>query len=170
MCNTFLLGNGNFKANTKIMKNILIALDYGLSAKEIAQKGYDLAKKMKAKVTLLHAVPTENYYDMMDSRPFISHYGIDMFNMVDAGNLVGSSLKYLEKIKTHLGDHTIEAIAIQGNFTEIILEAAKERKADLIVIGSHSHNWIEKTIMGTVTQEMLDKSTVPLYIVPVKEK
>lgn len=151
------------------MKNVLIALDFGTSSKKIAKKGYELAQKMNAKVILLHAVASEDYYGVLDSQPFMSYYGIDLFNMVEAGDLAEPTLKYLDKIKKHLGDDSIETIALHGNFADIILETAKREKADIIVIGSHSHNWIEKTIMGSVTQSVLDKSEIPLYIIPVWE-
>jgi hypothetical protein len=41
---------------TAEMKEVLIALDYGLSAQKIAKKGFELANAMNAKVTLLHVV------------------------------------------------------------------------------------------------------------------
>ncbi len=93
------------------MKKILIALDYGLSAQKIAEKGFELAKSMNAKVTLLHVVADETYYRGMDSAPFLGFYGYDFFNIDNSGSLIGSSLNFLEKIKSHLKDNDIEIIA-----------------------------------------------------------
>ncbi len=151
------------------MKKVLIALDYGLSARKIAEKGFELAKSMNAKVTLLHVVADETYYSAIDSAPFMGFYGYDFFNVDNHESLIESSENFLEKIKKHLKDTTIETIAEQGDFTSVILETAKKQKADVIVLGSHSKNWLEKAVMGSVTESVLAKTKTSLFIIPVKE-
>lgn len=151
------------------MKKILIALDYGLSAQRIAEKGYELAKNRDAKVTLLHVVADETYYSSLDSAPFLGFYGYDFFNLANSDTLIESSVKYLEKIKSHLKDETIEVLAEQGDFPTIILETATKGNFDIIVVGSHSKNWLVKAVMGSVTESVLAKTTIPMFIVPIKE-
>jgi nucleotide-binding universal stress UspA family protein len=151
------------------MKKILIALDYGLSAQKIAEQGYELAKSMNAKVTLLHVVADETYYSSIDSAPFMGFYGYDFFNMADSDTLMDSSYKFLEKIKSHLKDKEIEVVAEQGDFATIILETAAKRHSNIIVLGSHSKNWLERTVMGSVTESVLKNAKTPLFIIPVKE-
>ena len=63
------------------MKKVLIALDYGVSAQKIAEKGAELAKNMNAKVTLLHVVADESYYSSIDSAPFMGFYGYDFLSL-----------------------------------------------------------------------------------------
>lgn len=151
------------------MKKVLIALDYGLSAQKIAERGYELAKSMKAKLTLLHVVADESYYSNIDSEPFVGFYGYDFFNMIDNNeNLMNSSLNFLEKIKSHLNDPDIEIVAEKGDFSTVILEASKKYNSDIIVLGSHSKNWLEKAIMGSVTESVLSNTKVPMFIIPVK--
>ena len=151
------------------MKKVLIALDYGLSAQKIAEKGFELAKSMNAKVTLLHVVAEESYYSSMDSAPFMGFYGNDFFNMIDSEGLIDSSLNFLEKIKNHLNDSTIETIAVQGDFATVILETATSQHSTIIVVGSHSKNWLEKVVMGSVTESVLAKTKIPMFIIPIKE-
>ena len=149
------------------MKKILIALDYGISAQKIAEKGFELAKSMEAKVTLLHVVADENYYSSMDAEPFMGFYGNNFFNVVDSQSLINSSEKFLEKIKKHLKNQDIEIQAIQGDFATVILETSQ--KFDIVVVGSHSQNWLEKAVMGSVTESVLAKTKIPMFIVPIKE-
>lgn len=151
------------------MKKILIALDYGLSAQKIAEKGFELAKSMNAKVTLLHVVADETYYSDMDSAPFMGFYGYDFFNIENNESLIQSSLNFLEKIKSHLKDSDIEVIAEQGDFPTVILETATKRHANVIVLGSHSKNWLEKAVIGSVTESVLAKTKIPMFIIPIKE-
>ena len=151
------------------MKKILIALDYGLSAQKIAEQGYELAKSMNARVTLLHVVADETYYSSIDSAPFMGFYGYDFFNMADSDNLIESSLKFLGKIKKNLKDPETEIIAEQGDFATIILDTATRLNINIIVLGSHSKNWLERTVMGSVTESVLKKTKIPMFIIPVKE-
>ena len=151
------------------MKRVLIALDYGLSAKKIAEQGYELAKSMNAKVTLLHVVADESYYNAIDSAAFVGFYGYDYFDMVDSDSLINSSLNFLKNIKNHLNDSTIEIIASQGDFATVILETAENQNANFIVMGTHSHNWLEKAIMGSITESVLASTIIPLFIIPIKE-
>ena len=152
------------------MKKVLIALDYGISARKIAEKGYELAKSMNAKVTLLHVIAEESYYSSMDSAPFMGFYGYNFFDMANSETLLESSQRYLEKIKSHLKDDTVEIIAKQGDFATIILETAAALHSNCIVIGSHSKNWLEKAVMGSVTESVLSKATIPLFVIPIKDE
>ena len=150
------------------MKKVLIALDYGLSAQKIAEKGFELARGINAKVTLLHVVADETYYSGLDSAPFMGFYGYDFFNAIDSDSLIDSSLNFLQNIKKHLKDSSIEIEAIKGDFATVILETASQRHFDIVVVGSHSHNWLEKAIMGSVTESVLAKIEVPMFIIPIK--
>ena len=151
------------------MKKVLIALDYGISARKIAERGYNLAKSMKAKVTLLHVVADETYYSSIDAGPFMGFYGYDFFNMDDKNTLLESSLHFLEKIKSHLKDPDIEIMAEKGDFSTVILDVATRNHTNIIVLGAHSKNWLVRTVMGSVTESVLSDSKIPLFIIPVKE-
>jgi nucleotide-binding universal stress UspA family protein len=42
--------------------------------------------------------------------------------------------------------------------------------ADMIILGSHSQKWLENIVMGSVTEEVLRQSTIPLFIIPTKSR
>jgi Universal stress protein UspA and related nucleotide-binding proteins len=83
--------------------------------------------------------------------------------------LKNASLQYLDKSREHLGDKSIQTIVKEGDFADAILDAAKELKADVIVIGSHSRKWLENVVMGSVTEKVLHHTLIPLLIVPTKK-
>jgi nucleotide-binding universal stress UspA family protein len=150
------------------MYKILIALDYGLSAQLIAEKGFEMAQRMNAKVTLLHVVADDSYYNSIDSEPFMGFYGYDFFNIDNNESLIESSLNFLNRIKDRLKNADVGVIAEQGEFSTIILETAKKLHSDLIVLGSHSQNWLERAVMGSVTESVLKNAKIPLLIIPIK--
>ena len=75
-----------------------------------------------------------------------------------------------EKIKQHLGDKTIKTIVKEGDSAKYILASAKELHIDMIVMGSHSRRWLEKILVGSVTQKVLNQTMVPILIIPTKQK
>jgi nucleotide-binding universal stress UspA family protein len=76
----------------------------------------------------------------------------------------------LEKIKHALGNESISTLIEEGDTATSILSAAKATNADLIVMGSHSRKWLENIVMGSVTQEVLRKTKLPVYIIPIRKQ
>lgn len=154
------------------MKKILIALDYDPTAQAIAEKGFMLAKAMGAEVTLLHVIADPVYYSSVNYSPIMGFSGyMDMEPMQTdiTEALKKESLVFLEKSKQHLAGDSIKTLVTEGNFADSILVTAKEIDADIIVMGSHSRNWLNDILVGSVTEKVLHSSAVPLFIVPTKK-
>lgn len=157
---------------TNKVSKILIALDYALTAVKVAETGFLLAQTMSAKVILLHVLSEPVYYSSREYSPVIGFTGymeMGTLKSVCIERLKNASLLYLEDTKKQLGDKTILTIVKEGEFTDTILEAAKEVNADIIVIGSHSRRWLEEILMGSVTEKVLQHTLIPLLIVPTKK-
>jgi nucleotide-binding universal stress UspA family protein len=78
--------------------------------------------------------------------------------------------KFLDKSKEHLGDKTIKTMLKEGEFSESILTFAQDIHADLIVMGSHSRKVSSRIVMGSVTRKVLQRSSIPLLIIPTKKQ
>jgi len=155
------------------MKKILIALDYDPTAQKIAEGGLALAKAIGAEVILLHVISDPVYYSSTDYSPimgFTGYLNTDPLQLNTIEMLKTASLNFLEKSKNHLGDQTIQTMVTEGDFADSILKTAKSIHADIIVMGSHSRKWLENIVMGSVTEEVLRHSTIPLYIIPTKKR
>ena len=149
------------KANN--MKKVLIALDYDPTAKKVAEVGFAMAKAMGAEITLIHVIVDLVTYSLtyLNMGPLQSDSGME---------LKDASHQFLEKTKLYLGDMTIQTMIKEGDFSDSILETAKEINADCIVMGSHSQKWLENIVMGSVTEEVLRKTTIPMFIIPTKKR
>ena len=157
---------------TNKMKKILIALDYNPTAQKVAEVGFSLAKSMNAEITLLHVINDPVFYSTSGYSPIMGFNGyVDMSPMqLDSiDGLKHASLQFLDKSKQHLGDKTIKTMVKDGDFADSILATAKELHADIIVIGSHSRKWLENILMGSVTENVLHHTSIPLLIVPTKK-
>jgi nucleotide-binding universal stress UspA family protein len=154
------------------MKKVLIALDYDPTAQKVAEQGYLLSKTMKAEVTLMHVIGSANYYSSLEYSPIMGFSGFTntgLLETIDVSKLKESSQDFLDKTKKHLGDDTIQTYIAEGDSAEAILETAIELKVDIIVLGSHSRRWLDKILMGSVTEKVLAHSKIPLFIVPTWE-
>jgi nucleotide-binding universal stress UspA family protein len=155
------------------MKKVLIALDYNPTAQKVAETGYSLAKALNADVILLHVISDPTFYMTSDFSPIMGYNGyvdVGPTAMENVDGLKNASLQYLEKTRQHLGDDDIQTLVSEGDVAETILNCVEDQHADIIVMGSHSQKWLENILMGSVTEEVLNQSSVPLFIIPTKKE
>lgn len=154
-------------------KKILIALDYDKTALKVAESGYAMAKSMNAEVTLLHVMSDLIYYASTEYSPVMGltdSMGVDPLQFDSDDRLKKVSQHFLEKIKHHLGDASIITDLEEGDFADTILMKAKGSGTEILVMGSHSHRWLEDLVLGSVTQKVVRHSAIPVYIVPTKKR
>ena len=155
------------------IKKILIALDYDPTAQKVAEQGFALAKSMDAKVILLHVISDPVYYSSTEYSPIM---GLDTFmelspvQLDSVDGLKKVSHQFLERLNNHYDEKTALTIVEEGDYAQCILKTAKDQHADIIVMGSHSRKWLEEIVMGSVTENVLHHTTLPLFIIPTKKR
>ncbi|MCG9972397.1 universal stress protein [Christiangramia crocea] len=153
------------------MKKVLIGMDYNPNSEKVARKGYELAKKLEAKVCLIHVLADVSYYGVN----YPTFMGYEGYNEMQVDLNVISELRevakdFIETAARHLDDPSVSTHMAEGPTSSAILDYAKEWGADLIVMGTHSHSVLEKVLMGTTASRVLEKTDIPVYMIPVKEK
>jgi nucleotide-binding universal stress UspA family protein len=154
------------------MKKILIALDYDPPAQKIAESGYALAKAMNAQVILIHVVAESIYYSSLNYSPIMGYDGfsnLDVVQVYTGEQLNKAAQDYLDKSKEHLSDSNIQTVIREGDFAKNILSVADEMNVDIIVLGSHGRRGLDKILLGSVAEQVLHWTKVPLYIIPTKK-
>lgn len=144
------------------MKTILVPIDLSARTTSVCEVAAPLAQSLGAKLVFLHVVQP----------PVItSDYGIAMENLEE---LVAVSEKtaaaQLEAIKAEYaqGQASVETVQLTGAPAPLILEEAKRRGADFIVMGSHGHTPLYDLLVGTTTHGVLRRAVCPVIIVPKK--
>ena len=59
---------------------------------------------------------------------------------------------------------------IQGPTTETLLAEIDKLDIDVVVMGSHGRGGLYKAFVGSVSEQLLHESEVPVLIVPDKNK
>lgn len=151
------------------MKKVIIALDYHPVSEKVAEKGYELAQTMNAEVCLVHVLDDVAFYSAQYPT-FLGYEGYPGigpdFNV--AMEMQNIAKDFLQKAAAHL-DGNVSTYLAEGETAKALLAYAEEWQADLIVMGTHSHSALEKLFMGTVAQKVLEKTKIPVYMVPVKK-
>lgn len=157
---------------TKAIKKVLIALDYDPTAQKVAEIGFLIAKSMQSEVVLLNVLTDAEYYTALDNEPLINvmgFHGYDASVLFKTDGLNVVMKNYLDKVKLHLENTAIKTIVEKGDCAETILSVSAKIDADVIVLGSHSKQWLESIIMGSVAEKVLKHTLIPVLIIPTKQ-
>jgi len=143
--------------------NLLVPVDFS----EASQKVIDFAKKLasafSAKIWLLHVAEPE---------PDFIGYEVGTQTQRDA--VAGKFRKEHRQIQ-QLGEELrlsgldCVALLIQGPIVDKILSEADKISADMIVIGSHGKGAIKRLLVGSTSEGVLRKSSIPILVVPTHE-
>lgn len=145
------------------IKKVLIAVDYDETSIKVAEQGFSMAQAMNAETILLHVISEQPAY--YSSYNLMREWRVDML-----GDLEKAVYTFMEKAKKSLGDDNIQIVVKFGDISDTILKTAKDLDADIIVIGSHSREWLEKIFLGSQAQDILKNTTLPLFIIPTKKR
>lgn len=109
------------------IQNVLCAVDFSTHSPKTIRLAQDVANEFSARLTLAHITPGVEIYG-----PGGSHVLVDMKR-----ELVDGALKQMAKIQEEVGTKA-EVFIGSGDVPKVMSEAAKEFKADLLVVGCRS--------------------------------
>jgi len=145
--------------------NILLSTDGSDIARKGVEHGMALAKALNAKVTVITV--TERLPVDIGS----GHAGWipprEMFDNFDAAckERVGEILREVQAIAERIGI-SVELLHVpNAHPATAIIEAAKSRGCDLIVMASHGRRGLRKLFLGSQTSEVLVDASVPVLVV-----
>lgn len=139
--------------------DILVAVDLGEQARDVVQAARDLAATTDAAITVLH----------------VGHSALLMAPPVHAGAAYPQLTLHAEQA----GRAALEALAEdlvpdgqacqialrQGDPADEIVACAEENNHDLIVMGTHGRKGLARLLMGSVAEQVVRHSSVPVLLV-----
>lgn len=146
------------------MKTLLVPIDFSGATHQVIDAALELTGKEKARLVVLHVVAppvlTTEYGPILDN----------ISQIVAAAEKAASTRLAKLKASLHSERLTVDIVQSMGTPAAVILEEAKKRKVDYIVLGSHGHTAIYDLIIGSTTHLVLQKATCPVVVIPPSKR
>jgi nucleotide-binding universal stress UspA family protein len=148
-------------------KRIMIVVDEGAVARAALNEGLQLARIHGAEVVLFHVLP--NYvFPIADAPPMV--YMSPEQHKKDVERLAARLLASASGEAARMGLKVVSAIGSNADAATCIAEAATERHCDLIVVGSHGRNAMQRLIFGSVVTRLITFAAAPVLVCKPAER
>jgi nucleotide-binding universal stress UspA family protein len=142
---------------------ILIATDLGTGAMDTVKYAFALGTRYGARIVLLHVVPPPMAFFGPMEAPWPG--AVDMEGLAERVEKDGlNRLESLVPAKLSQGCQ-VEFLVRRGNPSAVILDAASEHKAELVVVGAHGHGSIDLGWVGSTCHRVLRAAKCPVLAV-----
>lgn len=143
------------------MKHILVTTDLSEEARRAFVPIRQLASDLGAKVTLLHIV--ESLTKVASGGMFATP-----ITTIDVDEQKTMALSRLEEEKTAFGSEVEVSTAVTASATvgTSICDFADKNGVDMIAISTHGYSGLKRMIMGSVAEDVIRHSKVPVLSYP----
>ncbi|KAF0146086.1 MAG: UspA domain-containing protein [Nitrospirae bacterium] len=135
-------------------EKILVGFDDSYSSKAALTEASNWVKKHSGRIILVHAV----YFDPEE-------FGIapeQLEKRLKAGEKVCVQAK--GTLTSEFGIE-VQSLLCEGDPPTVIVDMAREKKADLIVLGTYGRKGLNRLLMGSVTSQVIINSNVDVLVV-----
>lgn len=139
------------------VRRILIPVDLSEPSRKALRYAFGLAKQFGAKLILLYAVepvatPDFEYHPLVKETGKVKAAAAERLKRLCAEEKINSS--WIERM-----------IVREGVAHGEITEAARDLKADLIVIATHGYTGLKHVLLGSTTDRVVRHATCPVLVV-----
>ena len=148
-------------------RTVIAAVDFSDHGAQILREALTLARAAGTSLHVIHVAAGEPVlagYDKEDISSFT--------RSARAGELTDEHRRVRELAEA-LTDTTgvdVHPLVIMGPASETLLTAIDELGASHIVLGTHGHGGMHHLVFGSVAQELVRRSPVPVLLVPVVKR
>jgi nucleotide-binding universal stress UspA family protein len=135
-------------------RRVLVAVDLSPAARPTIAAARQFTELFRGELRALHVV---------EPVPVIS----ELPPPVDERELTALAREHLEReIWPLLPDATGGRVVRHGRPADAIAQEAAGWHADLVVVGSHGRGWLDRLVIGSVTEQLLGRLPTSLLVVP----
>lgn len=140
--------------------NILVGIDLSDCTDTIVKKTLEFSKVLAAKVWLLHVAEPEPDFVGYDVGPQSER---DV--LAEKFHLEHTEIQAIaNNLRTEGLDAT--ALLVRGATVDTILNEAAKLEADIIIVGSHGRGALQRLLVGSVSEGILQHAKCPILIIP----
>ena len=145
----------------KSIKRILYATDYSKASGRALDEAVKLAKQNNAELWVVHVIePLATYVSGEDFGGAELYMRLEETTKRDAESSMKKLMQRLERLRVKA-----KSLLLKGSPHEQIVKAAKNKKADMIVVGTHGRTGLSKLFMGSVAGRVVSTAHCPVVTV-----
>jgi len=145
----------------KELKTVLLPVDFSDSSELLAEYALTFGKAFSAKIFVLHVVSSLEDYTGL----YLPHISLETV----MGEVYNSAKKSLNDfcLRYFEGKIQYESILAKGDAYREILNTATEKKADVIIMGTHGRSGLDHLIFGSTVERVLRGAECPVLTAKV---
>jgi len=136
------------------LETILHPTDFSPASEYAFRLACSLARDHGARLLVVHVAP-----------PILAYGELVPLPPVNYRDLVWEEFHKLEETEPWVRTLRLDTKLFEGEPAEKIVAAAKESKADLVVMGTHGRTGLRRILMGSVAEEVLRLAPCPVLTV-----
>ena len=144
-------------------KKILCATDLNVASSEAVIRAVQLAHQYNSKIIMLNV-----HEEFLNKNELVmSRVSVEKLQKLYQTISLKAKSELRKLIHDNMGDDIeIDILLKEGRASENIICIAEQHNCDLIIIGSNGKDSITDYILGTTTNIVVNKSKVPVLVVP----
>lgn len=144
------------------MKRILVPTDFSPTAEKAFRFALSIAARSTGTVILYHT------YVPMESTFVGTEKTRKQYNTQSEANIVKRLQRLKKKVTGDAAEVAVSTIVGRSPLIDNILGFAEHNHIDLVVMGTQGASGLKKTIIGSVAARVIEKSDLPVLLVPAK--
>jgi nucleotide-binding universal stress UspA family protein len=142
------------------MRRVLHATDFSTASSRAFKRAVDIAKASGAELLLVHVLPSV-FPVVADG-----YVSPKVYEDLEAATRADGQ-KRLDRLarRARASGARVKSLLLEGAPHERIAQAARTRKADMVVIGTHGRTGFAKLVLGSVASRVLAISPCPVLTV-----
>jgi len=142
------------------LRRIMHPTDFSSASNRALQIAVEFAKRDKAELLLVHVlIPHVIYPPDTDGDPAL-YIELERTARRQAESSLEALVNKIKRAKVK-----VTGLLLKGTAHDQIVRAAKNRRADMIVIGTHGRTGISKLLMGSVAGRVIAHASCPVLTV-----
>lgn len=142
------------------MQNIFVPVDFHKHTDGLVAFAINITNKLEGKITFLHVAESVagGGGDYPDAYPAT-------FSAVN-DELFAQAQRNMTALVERSKDACpgCSGVVVKGDVVETLVEYAKDKNCDMIIIGTHGYKGIQKILLGSVADRVLKRAPCPILI------
>ena len=144
----------------KRIRRILYATDYSKASGRALDEAVNLARQNRAELLVVHVVEPIPYAAGEEFGGAELYLKLEDATKREAQTSMDKLIRRLQRSKVKA-----KSLLLRGSAHDQIVKAAKSKRADMIVIGTHGRTGLSKLFMGSVAAKVVSAATCPVVTV-----